>query len=85
MSEELDFNVRHLLKSLVGAHGRSAFAQEAMSIEMLRHTIRDIQKDNKDLAPEDAQALADEAAAWARENPDKRASSPSQSCDYDSN
>lgn len=85
VSEEFDSNVRQYLKLLGGEHELSTFVQEAVGGEILRRTIMCIQDDNKDLAPEDAQALADEAVAWAREYPDKQANSPSQSCDYDSN
>ena len=85
VSEEFDSNVRQYLKLLGGAHELSTFVQEAVVGEILRQTIREIQKNNEDLTPEDAQALADEAVAWARENLNKQATSPSPSCEYNSN
>jgi hypothetical protein len=85
VSEEFDSNVRQYLKLLGEGNELSTFVQEAVGGEILRRAIREIQKNNKDLTPEDAQALADEAVAWARENPNKQATSPSPSCEYNSN
>jgi len=71
VSEEFDSNVRQYLKLLGGAHELSTFVQEAVGGEILRRTIREIQKNNEALTPEDAQTLADEAVAWAREDTDR--------------
>jgi len=64
--DEMDRNVREYLKVHGAQIDLSAFVQEAVGGEMLRRSIREIQEDNKDLAPEEAQALADEAVGWAR-------------------
>lgn len=67
--EEMDRNVRSFLQLHGASIDLSAFVQEAVGGEILRRTIREIQEDNKDLSPEEAQTLADEAVAWARANP----------------
>lgn len=64
--DEMDRNVREYLKAHSAQIDLSAFVQEAVGREILRRSIREIQEDNKDLTPEEAQALADEAVAWAR-------------------
>ncbi len=46
----------------------STLVDEAVRAEVLRRTIRDIQAAQGDLSPEDADALADEAVAWARKH-----------------
>lgn len=66
--EEIDRSVRHYLQLQGGSRELSTFVQEAVGGEILRRTIREIQEENKDLSPEDAQSLADEAVAWARAN-----------------
>lgn len=66
--EEIDRSVRHYLQLQGGSPDLSTFVQEAVGGEILRRTIREIQEENKDLSPEDAQSLADEAVAWARAN-----------------
>lgn len=68
--DETDRDVRAFL----GRHGYkkgdlSKFVEDAVRRDMLRRTIREIQEQNSDLTPEEAQALADEAVAWARANP----------------
>lgn len=67
--EEIDRSVRHYLQLQGGSSDLSTFIQEAVGGEILRRTIREIQEENKDLSPEEAQLLADEAVAWARANP----------------
>jgi len=64
--DEMDRNVREYLKAHGAQIDLSAFVQEAVGGEILRRTIREIQEDNTDLTPEEAQALADEAVGWAR-------------------
>lgn len=69
ISDETDRSVRKFLASIGGNSGDlSSFVDEAVRREMLRQTIRSIREDNKDLSPEEAQELADEAVAWARAN-----------------
>lgn len=68
--EKTDRTVREYLARTGGKKGDlSKFVDQAVRGEILRRTIHDIQERNKDLSPEEAQALADEAVAWARENP----------------
>ena len=69
VSEEIDRSARHYLQLQGGSRDLSTFVQEAVGGEILRRTIREIQQENRDLSPEDAQSLADEAVAWARVNP----------------
>ena len=47
----------------------SKFVEDAVRRDMLRRTLNEIQEQNADLTPDEAQALADEAVAWARANP----------------
>lgn len=47
----------------------SKFVDDAVRREVLRQTIREIQKQNEDLTPEEAQELANEAVEWARARP----------------
>lgn len=68
--DETDRSVREYLER-TGASEKdlSKFVDETMRGEILRRVVRDIQERNKDLSAEEAQALADEAVAWARANP----------------
>ena len=47
----------------------SKFVDDAVRSEVLRQTVHEIQEQNADLTPEDAQNLANEAVAWSRANP----------------
>lgn len=66
--DEMDRSVRTYLQLHGNPSDLSDFVQKAVSSEILRGTIREIQDDNKDLTAEEAQALAVavEAVAWAR-------------------
>jgi hypothetical protein len=70
ISDETDRHVKRYLESTGRNESELAqFVDETMRAEILRRTIRDIQDRNKDLSPEEADALADEAVAWARAHP----------------
>jgi len=47
----------------------SRFVSEAVSREVLRKTLRDVQERNSDLTEEEAMELANEAVDWARATP----------------
>lgn len=47
----------------------SRFVSEAVSREVLRRTMRDIQERNSDLSEDEAMELANEAVGWARATP----------------
>lgn len=64
--EKTDRSVRQYLA--LSSVDLSTFVDEAVRAEILRRTIHDIQEQNSDLSPEDANQLADEAVAWARAN-----------------
>ncbi|WEK46726.1 MAG: ribbon-helix-helix domain-containing protein [Candidatus Andeanibacterium colombiense] len=46
----------------------SKFVQDAVNRRLLRETINEIRTGFADLSAEEAQALADEAVAWARKD-----------------
>lgn len=69
IGDETDRDVRAFL----GRHGYkkgdlSKFVEDAVRRAMLRRDLKALQEANSDLTPEEAQALADEAVAWARAN-----------------
>ena len=69
ISEETDRNVRSYLARTGGKKGDlSRFVDRAVRSEILRETLHQVRERNEDLSAEEAQALADEAVAWAREN-----------------
>lgn len=47
----------------------SKFVEDAVRRDMLRRDLDALREANSDLTAEEAQALADEAVAWARANP----------------
>ena len=47
----------------------SKFVEDAVRRDMLRRDLDALRDANSDLTAEEAQALADEAVAWARANP----------------
>ena len=68
--EETDRSVRQYLARTGGSEeDLSRFVDDTMRGEILRRVVRDIQERNRNLSAEEAQALADEAVAWARANP----------------
>lgn len=70
VNEKTDRSVRSFLARRGLKKGDlSKFVDEAVRREVLRQTVREIQEQNTDLTPEDAQNLADEALAWARADP----------------
>ena len=66
VSDDLDRRVR----SYLDEHGEdlSTYVNETIRRRLLRQTIHEIRERNKDLTPEQAEALADEAVDWARAN-----------------
>ena len=46
----------------------SSYVNETIRRRLLKQTINEIRQRNKDLTPDEAQALADEAVDWARAN-----------------
>jgi hypothetical protein len=65
--EETDRSVRLYLARTGGKKGDlSKFVEEVVRGEILRQTIAEIRERNRGLTAEEAQALADEAVAWAR-------------------
>ncbi len=67
--EETDRTVRSYLARTGGKKGDlSKFVDRAVRQAVFWSTVHEIQEKNKDLSPEEAQQLADEAVAWAREN-----------------
>lgn len=85
MPEDVDRSVRHYLQLHAETKYLSAFVQEAVGSEILRSAIKDIQANNRDHSPEKAKSLADEAAAWARENSHGQVASRSHHSEYGSN
>lgn len=67
--DDTDRRVQRYLAHEHGAADLSDFVDQAVRAELLRRTVRAIQDRNADLSPEEADALADEAVKWARENP----------------
>jgi hypothetical protein len=69
ISAETDRSVRNYLARTGGKKGDlSRFVDRAVRSEILRETLHQVWERNEDLSAEEAQALADEAVAWAREN-----------------
>ena len=67
--DKTDRSVRSYLASTGGKKGDlSKFVDRAVREAVFWETVHSIQERNKDLSPEEAQALADEAVAWARAN-----------------
>lgn len=67
--EETDRSVRSYLARTGGKKGDlSRFVDRAVRSQILRETVLQVWERNKDLTAEEAQALADDAVAWAREN-----------------
>ena len=67
---ETDRVVReHLARTGKGAGDLSTFVEKSVCQAIFWNTVHEIRERNKDLSPEGAQALADEAVAWARSNP----------------
>ena len=67
--EETDRSVRKYLARTGGKKGDlSKFVDRAVRKAIFWETVEAVQERNKDLSPEEAQALADEAVAWARAN-----------------
>jgi hypothetical protein len=65
--ESTDRSVRSYLARTGGKKGDlSKLVDRAVRQVIFWETVRSIQERNKDLSPEEAQALADEAVAWAR-------------------
>ena len=65
--EETDRTVREYLARSSGKEGDlSAFVDRAVRHAIFWETVESIQERNKDLSPEEAQTLADEAVALAR-------------------
>lgn len=65
--EQTDRSVRQYLARTGGKKGDlSKFVDRAVREVILWETIKTIRERNKDLSAEEAQALADEAVAWAR-------------------
>lgn len=68
--EDVDRSVRTYLAGRGLKKGDlSRFVSEAVSREVLRATLRDVQERNADLSEDEAMALAREAVAWARATP----------------
>lgn len=68
--EETDRSVRSYLARTGGKKGDlSKYVDRAVRQAVFWDTVENIQERNKDLSPEEAQTLADEAVAWARANP----------------
>ena len=68
--DDTDRGVRDLLsRQGAGEPDLSAFVNDAVRREVLRRTVLQIQDQNSQVSEEDARRLADEAIAWARENP----------------
>ncbi len=67
--DDTDRRVQRYLAHENGAADLSDFVDQAVRAELLRRTVRSIQDRNADLSPEEADALAEEAVKWARENP----------------
>lgn len=68
--EETDRSVRHFLARACGEEADlSVYVDHAVRQALFWDTIDSIQDRNKDLSPEDAEALADEAVAEIRANP----------------
>jgi len=69
VSEQTDRSVRSYLARTGGKKGDlSKFVDRAVRSEILRETLKQVWERNKDLSADEAQALADEAVAWARAN-----------------
>ena len=69
VSDETDRSLReYLARGNGGSIDMSRFIEEAVQAELFRRLLRESQERNADLSPEEAQALANEAVAWAREN-----------------
>ena len=68
--EETDVSVRNFLARAVGEKADlSAYVDHAVRQSLFWDTVERIQDRNKDLSPEDAQSLADEAVTEIRANP----------------
>ncbi|MEL7087081.1 MAG: ribbon-helix-helix domain-containing protein [Planctomycetota bacterium] len=63
--EDLDAEVRSMLAKR-GGGDLTDYVNETMRRRVLRDTINDIRADNRDLTPEAADELANEAVDWAR-------------------
>ena len=67
--DETDRQVREYLSETNGnGSDLSRFVDEAVQEELFRRMLQQVRERNADLSPEDAQALANEAVAWARAN-----------------
>ena len=67
--DETDRSVRQYLARNGGKKGDlSKFVDQAVRKAIFWETVEALQERNKDLSPDEAQALADEAVAWARAN-----------------
>lgn len=67
--EETDRSVRSFLARARGEKADlSAYVDHAVRQALFWDTVESIQERNKDLSPEEAQALADDAVAEARAN-----------------
>lgn len=62
--DEADLQVRQYLDE--SGTDLSEYVNRLVQSDLLRRIIREIQEQNSDLSAEGAQALADEAVAWAR-------------------
>lgn len=70
ITDETDRTVRSFLARRGLKKGDlSRFVADAARREVLRQTVEEIRAQNRDLTPEQAQELADEAVAWARARP----------------
>ena len=68
--DETDRDVRAFLGRNGYKKGDLAkFVEDAVRRDMLRRDLDALREANSDLTAEEAQALADEAVAWARANP----------------
>lgn len=69
VSRETDVALRTLLAGRGGRKGDlSRFVEEAVNREVLRETIRDIQKRNTDADPTEIERLVDEELGTARQS-----------------
>ena len=67
VSPELDRSVRNMLGEGRADDARlAAFVKDAVSREVLRHTLNEVGQRNRDLSEDEANQLALDAVAWAR-------------------
>lgn len=67
LSEKTDLALREYLNRVQGGEDNlSEFVDQAVRREVLRRTVKEIQKQNDGLSESEAMKLADQAVKWAR-------------------